>query len=86
MLARFVEDGIIGTYSNSHHYFAFKLALHILKKSHAAKRYLSNRYFRIYVDEYQDSDKDMHNFFMYINEVLCIPFFIEGDLKLSIYE
>lgn len=86
LLARFVEEGIIGTYTNSHHNFAFKLAMHILKKSHAAKRYLSNRYFRIYVDEYQDSDKDMHNFFMYLNEELCIPFFIVGDLKQSIYE
>lgn len=86
LLARFVDEGIIGTYSDVHKNFAFKLALHILKKSHAAKRYLSNRYFRIYVDEYQDSDKDMHNFFMYVNQELNIPFFIVGDLKQSIYE
>ena len=47
---------------------------------------MSHRYFRIYVDEYQDSDKDMHAFFMYINEKLKIPFFIVGDIKQSIYE
>ncbi len=86
LLARFVKEGVIGTYTDSRQNFAFKLALYILKNSHAAKRYLTNRYFRIYVDEYQDSDKDMHNFFMYLNEKLRIPFFIVGDLKQSIYE
>ena len=86
LLVRFIEESIIGTYSDSHYNFAFKLALHILKKSHAAKRYLANRYFRLYVDEYQDSDKDMHNFFMYLNNELNIPFFIVGDFKQSIYE
>lgn len=75
LLARFVKEGVIGTYTDSRQNFAFKLALYILKNSHAAKRYLTNRYFRIYVDEYQDSDKDMHNFFMYLNEKLRIPFF-----------
>lgn len=86
LLDRYIDEGIIGTYTDSHYNFAFQLALHILKKSHAARRYLVNRYFRIYVDEYQDSDKDMHAFFMYINEKLKIPFFIVGDIKQSIYE
>ncbi len=86
LLDRYIDEGIIGTYTDSHYNFAFQLALHILKKSHAARRYLVNRYFRIYVDEYQDSDKDMHAFFMYINEKLKIPYFIVGDIKQSIYE
>lgn len=86
LLERFVNDGIIGTYIDAKHNFAFKLALHILQKSHAARRYLSNRYFRIYIDEYQDSDQDMHKFFMYVNEEMHIPLFIVGDIKQSIYE
>lgn len=86
LLDRYINEGIIGTYTDAHFNFAFQLALHILQKSHAARRYLINRYFRIYVDEYQDSDKNMHAFFMYINEILNIPFFIVGDIKQSIYE
>lgn len=86
LLDRFVNEGIIGTYTNAHYNFAFQLALHILKKSHAAKRYIENRYFRIYIDEYQDSDKDMHDFFMYLGEKINIPLFIVGDIKQSIYE
>ena len=43
------------------------------------------KYYRIYIDEYQDSDRDMHNLFMYICKKLEIPLFIVGDLKQSIY-
>ena len=86
LLKRFINDGVVGTYTDAHSNFAFKLALYLLKKSHAACRYLTNRYFRVYVDEYQDSDKDMHAFFMYMNEELKIPLFIVGDTKQSIYE
>ena len=86
LLVRFINSGIVGTYTDAHYNFSFQLALHILKKSHAARRYLKSRYFRIYIDEYQDSDKNMHDFFMYINKVLNIPLFIVGDPKQSIYE
>ena len=86
LLDRYINEGIIGTYTDAHSNFAFQLALHILQESHAARRYLVNRYFRIYVDEYQDSDKDMHAFFMFINKKMNIPFFIVGDIKQSIYE
>lgn len=86
LLVNFLSKGIIGTYSDAHSNFAFKLALHILKQSHASRRYLANRYFRVYVDEYQDSDIDMHKFFMYLNQTIKIPFFIVGDIKQSIYE
>ena len=36
-------------------------------------------------NEYQDSDTDMHNFFMYLNENLGINLFVVGDEKQSIY-
>lgn len=47
--------------------------------------YLQAKYFKIYVDEYQDCDKDMHNLFMYICDVLKIDTFVVGDEKQSIY-
>jgi hypothetical protein len=61
------------------------LALDILKKSRAAQKYLKSKYYRIFIDEYQDSDVDMHNLFMYICKSLNIPLFIVGDTKQSIY-
>ena len=72
-------------YSNIRENFAFQLALEILKNSHSSRRYLKAKYFRIYIDEYQDSDVDMHNFFMYLCDELEIPLFIVGDAKQSIY-
>ncbi|QWH15293.1 ATP-dependent helicase (plasmid) [Bacillus mycoides] len=65
--------------------FAFQLALEILKNSQSSRRYMKAKYYRIYIDEYQDSDVDMHNFFMYLCDELDIPLFIVGDAKQSIY-
>ncbi len=87
------EDGIdkirntqlMCKYNNRYKNFAFQLALKILKKSHSCKRYIKAKYYRIYIDEYQDSDEDMHNFFMYLCDELKIPLFIVGDEKQSIY-
>ncbi|WP_307449058.1 UvrD-helicase domain-containing protein [Paenibacillus sp. V4I3] len=72
-------------YNNLKKNFAFQLALEILKNSASCKRYLKAKYYRIYIDEYQDSDEDMHNFFMYLCDILSIPLFIVGDAKQSIY-
>ncbi|WP_411739864.1 UvrD-helicase domain-containing protein [Peribacillus sp. S4] len=72
-------------YRNIKKNFAFQLALEILKNSHSARRYMKAKYYRIYIDEYQDSDVDMHNFFMYLCDELDIPLFIVGDSKQSIY-
>ena len=47
--------------------------------------YLKAKYFKIYVDEYQDCDKDLHALFMYICEILNIDTFVVGDEKQSIY-
>jgi len=79
------DMGLICKYGNNKKNFSFQLALEILKQSTAAKLYLQAKYYRIYIDEYQDSDQDMHEFFMYIQSVLDIPLFIVGDLKQSIY-
>lgn len=72
-------------YQNNHKNFAFQLALHILKNSRSARRYMKSKYYRIYIDEYQDSDVDMHNFFMFLCDELELPLFIVGDSKQSIY-
>ena len=65
--------------------FVFELALDIVKKSFACRLYLQAKYFSIYVDEYQDCDLNMHEFFMYLCDVLHIATFIVGDDKQSIY-
>lgn len=79
------ETGLLCKYSDNKNNFAFQLALDILGKSHSAQRYLKSKYFRIFIDEYQDCDVDMHQFFMYLWDSLMIPFFVVGDIKQSIY-
>lgn len=79
------REQIICSYQNNTGNFIFQLALEILKKSNACRLYLHAKYFKIYVDEYQDCDQDMHNFFMYICERLKIDIFLVGDEKQSIY-
>lgn len=76
--------GIICVLNNKEN-FIFKLALKIVKNSFACREYLKAKYFKIYVDEYQDCDRDMHEFFMYICDELNIECFIVGDAKQSIY-
>lgn len=76
----------LGTYSNStKKNFKFELAKKILIESKAAQEYLKSKYVMIFLDEYQDSDMDMHNLFMYIKNNLLINLFIVGDSKQAIY-
>lgn len=84
-LAKIREEQILCSYVNNKENFIFQLALDILKKSKACQLYLQAKYFKIYVDEYQDCDKDMHALFMYICETLNIDTFVVGDEKQSIY-
>ena len=78
-LAKIKDEQILCSYANSKENFIFQLALDILQKSNACQLYLRAKYFKIYVDEYQDCDKDMHAFFMYICEMLKIDTFVVGD-------
>ncbi|SFE80681.1 ATP-dependent helicase [Alteribacillus iranensis] len=80
------NKNILGTYYEKKRNFKFELAIDILNNSASAKQYLQAKYFRIFIDEYQDSDTDMHSFFMYLKEHLHINMFIVGDPKQSIYE
>lgn len=79
------NEGILCSYENSKKNFIFDLAQDIVKHSLACRLYLQAKYFKIYIDEYQDCDASMHNFFMYLCDKLNIETFIVGDEKQSIY-
>ncbi|WP_394022540.1 UvrD-helicase domain-containing protein [Anaerococcus martiniensis] len=79
------EESLLGSYGNNAGNFIFELALHIVKNSNACQLYLKAKYFKLYIDEYQDCDGDMHTFFMYLCDKLEIETFIVGDDKQSIY-
>lgn len=79
------NDHLLGVYSNNQKNFIFELALRIVERSQACQLYLKSKYSHIYIDEYQDCDKDMHALFMYICDNLDIDTFIVGDAKQSIY-
>ena len=84
-LEKIKNEQIICSYVNNKENFIFQLALDVLQRSKACQLYLKAKYFKIYVDEYQDCDKDMHALFMYICEKLKIDTFVVGDEKQSIY-
>ncbi len=73
------------SYADNKKNFIFELAQYILERSLACRLYLKSKYFKIYIDEYQDCDKDMHKLFMYICDELHIETFVVGDEKQSIY-
>ena len=79
------DNKSICSYFDNKKNFVFELALDILKKSDAAKKFLKAKYFKLFIDEYQDCDESMHKFFMYIKNNLKIELFIVGDNKQSIY-
>lgn len=79
------SKNILGTFEDNKKNFKFKLALAITKKSVAAQEYLTSKYKTIFIDEYQDSDQDMHRFFMFLKNELKIKIFIVGDSKQAIY-
>ena len=78
-------DGVLCSYQDNKKNFIFDLAQAIVEKSFACKLYLQAKYFKIYIDEYQDCDKFMHKFFMYLCDELNIDTFVVGDEKQSIY-
>lgn len=79
------NDGVLCKYSDPKQNFIFDLAQFILENSLACRLYLKSKYFKIYIDEYQDCDISMHKFFMYLCGELQIETFIVGDDKQSIY-
>lgn len=53
-VAKIRDEQVLCSYENNMENFIFQLALDILKKSKACQLYLQAKYFKIYVDEYQD--------------------------------
>lgn len=84
-MERIWRDGVLCSYKDNKKNFIFELAQLIVEGSKACRLYLQARYFKIYIDEYQDCDKAMHKFFMYICDNLNIETFVVGDEKQSIY-
>lgn len=79
------NDGILCSYIDNKRNFIFELAQKIVENSTACRLYLQAKYFKIYIDEYQDCDRAMHNLFMFLCDTLKIETFIVGDEKQSIY-
>ncbi len=72
-------------YRDNNRNFKFILAKNILEVSQASREYLSFKYKMLFLDEYQDSDIDMHNLFLYMKDTLGLDLFIVGDKKQAIY-
>lgn len=53
-LLKIKDEQTLGSYADSKENFIFQLALDILKRSTACQLYMQAKYFKIYVDEYQD--------------------------------
>lgn len=84
-LDKIKQERVLCSYTDSKKNFVFDLALDVITKSSACRLYLQAKYFKIYIDEYQDCDKSMHTLFMYICDTLGIDTFVVGDEKQSIY-
>ncbi len=84
-ITKLTQSGIICSYKDPEKNFIYELGLKILKESKTARMYIISKYKRIYVDEYQDSDTYMNDFFLYLYDKLGIKLFLIGDEKQSIY-
>lgn len=84
-LEQLKSANILGAFLDNKQNFNFRLALIILERSIAAQEYIKSKYATIFIDEYQDSDLDMHRFFMKLKNDLNIKLFIVGDSKQAIY-
>lgn len=80
-----LHQSVLGVFQNIRKNFKFQLAYDILSNNPAACEYLQTKYEMLFLDEYQDSDLDMHRLFMYMKDTLKIKLFIVGDAKQAIY-
>lgn len=84
-LEQIKSANILGSFEDNKQNFNFRLAFKILERSIVAQEYIKSKYATIFIDEYQDSDYDMHRFFMKLKNDLNIKLFIVGDSKQAIY-
>lgn len=85
LIDNLAQNKLLAKYNDNTKNFKFELALKIVKNSAACQEYLKYKYQMIFIDEYQDSDYDMHNLFVYLYKMLSIDLFIVGDTKQAIY-
>ncbi|WP_158233983.1 UvrD-helicase domain-containing protein [Sporosarcina sp. P34] len=79
------DKRVMGSYIQMKKDFTFQLALNVLKRSKNARKYIKVKYPAMFLDEYQDSGPEMHEFFMYLKDELNISLFIVGDIKQAIF-
>lgn len=84
-LLKIKTEGIIGSFRDDRKNFTYQLALKILEKSENARKYFKARFPIVMVDEYQDVDYDMHNFYMYLKNELNVRLVLVGDIKQMLY-
>lgn len=84
-LAMLRSESVLGSYKEAKKNFIFELAIKVLRKSANARQYIKIKFPIIMIDEYQDVDPMMHEFFMYLKNQLHIQLFIVGDIKQAIY-
>jgi len=60
------------------------LALHVLRSSAAAKKYIQAKYKKLFIDEYQDSSEFQHKLFLEIKSLGLVTTVV-GDIDQSIY-
>lgn len=84
-MMQLLDKGIMGSYNDIKKDFTFQLALNVLKRSENARKYIKVKYPAMFLDEYQDSGPEMHDFFMYLKDELNISLFIVGDIKQAIF-
>lgn len=85
LLETMKKDNVICGYKGKKNNFLLQISLKIIKESEACRKYLKARYFKIYIDEYQDCDNDMHELFKYLYKELGIYLMVIGDNRQSIY-
>lgn len=84
------NSNIFGTYSKEKtkqgKNFKYDVVLDILENSKRAREFLTAKYKKFYLDEYQDADKSMHQVFIYIMKNIGIETIFVGDEKQAIYQ
>ncbi|MGT2754975.1 UvrD-helicase domain-containing protein [Streptococcus ovis] len=89
-ISKLTQEKIFGKYDfntqKNGKNFKCEVAIKILRECIVAREYLTFKYKKIYLDEYQDCDSSMHQLFMYLKDELGITLVIVGDDKQSIYQ
>lgn len=78
------EDSTV-SYAEDGNDFAFQIAMKVLENSQSASDYIKSTYRWLFVDEYQDVNKDQNLLIQYLIDKLHIKTVLVGDNKQEIY-